>query len=260
MRSNVGNVPSALTFMPLLMGLLMLTPPLVMADSREAIFKGEVFARDSGDLVYTEYHQQQGSCDDGRFRIKEHQVRYKDPQGDLFAEKTLNYQQSSQRPSYTIEDKRYNESMQVKNNDDRRLDIRWKTPEGDEKTFDPRVKSNGVIDAGFEALAQDNWDALVNKGEKIRIDFLASTRGKFYDFEVSKTDVPGKLTGDHAFCISSRGWLTRWFVDEIIVGYDEQRRLTDYIGLTNIRKHADKDENYDAHIKYQYDTWPDCNG
>ncbi|TVP58671.1 MAG: hypothetical protein EA349_04250 [Halomonadaceae bacterium] len=260
MGNNAGNPRFSQSVTPLLLSALLAIPAAAVAEEREALFKGEVFARDSGELVYTEYHEQQGSCEGNRFRILDHQVRYEDPDGEVFAVKTLNYQESAQRPSYTIEDMRYNEKMEVINGNDRRLDIRWKTPDGDEKTFNPRVKSNGVVDAGFEALAQEYWDELVNNGERIRIDFLASTRGKFYDFEVRKTDAPSGLTGDYAFSISSRGWVTRWFVDEIIVGYDQQRRLTDYMGLTNIRQHAHKDENYDAHIQYQYATWPDCAG
>jgi len=252
MRLHAGNkavVIAALT--------LLLAAPVATADTDEkAVFKGEARSKSNGDLYYTEHHEQQGHCEGGKWRIREHKVEYKDTDGELIARKTLDYSESPQRPTYVIEDLRFDEKMAVTNKDDRKLEIRWRTPDGDNKAFDPSIPSNGVVDAGFEAVAQENWEALVEDGEAKRIEFLASTRGDFYRFDVSRVDRADELEGDHAFRIRSRGWVTRWFVDEIILGYSDDRRLTDYVGVTNIRK--DKDDNYDAHIRYHYDQWPDC--
>lgn len=255
MWNNAGN-RHTLAAAAILLG--MSSPLLADSDSETAIFKGEVTDRSSGDLLYTEHHEQTGACVKGGWQISDHQVRYKDPEGKLFARKELSYQHAQQRPSYTIEDLRFDEKMQVTNQDDRRLEIRWETMDGKVETFSPKVPSSGVIDAGFTALAGENWETLVEKEKSLSIEFLASTRGKFYDFEVEKTRKPSAMTGDYAFRIHSTGWVTRWFVDEIIVGYNEERQLTDYIGQTNIRRHDNPDEQYNGHIRYTYQQWPDC--
>ncbi|MDX1588822.1 MAG: hypothetical protein R3296_07775 [Oleiphilaceae bacterium] len=239
---------------------LLLVAPLTLADDdkQRAVFKGEVTDRSTGNLAYTEYHEQQGVCEDGDWRIREHTVRYEDADGEVIATKELTYRHSQLRPSYTIEELRFDEIMQVTNRDDKRAEIRWQTMEGEEKTFTARIPSNGVIDAGFTALAGRNWETLVEKKEPVSLGFLASTRGKFYDFKVARTDSPEGMSGDYAFALQSTGWVTRWFVDDIIVGYNEQRQLTDYIGRTNIRREGNPEENVDGHIRYQYQQWPDC--
>jgi hypothetical protein len=48
----------------------------------------------------------------------------------------------------------------------------------------------------------------------------------------------------------------RFLVDPIVLGYDADGLLTDYLGLTNIRK--DKDTNYTAHIRYAIEAIPEC--
>ena len=224
-------------------------------DSYTIEFQGEAREQGGDTLFYTEHHKQTGYCDGDRWMLEAHEVEYRDPDGELIATKSLDYTESQQRPSYRSDNRQFDEVMEVTNRNDEVVEIRWTTHDGEEKSWDVDMKSNAVIDSGFEGATQDNWDALLD-GQRLDIEFLASTRGRFYSFRVRETDPDFDAVGDHVFRISASGWVTRWFADEIFLGYSEDRRLTDYYGQTNIPR--EPGENYQAHIRYEYNDSLSC--
>lgn len=64
------------------------------------------------------------------------------------------------------------------------------------------------------------------------------------------------IQADYTFRIRPASTLLGFLVDPITLGYSKRGALTDYLGLTNIRKNPDT--NYTAHIHYSVSTWPEC--
>lgn len=234
---------------------LALLVALPVSGTTTVIFTGEARSLDDDRLYYTETHEQTGECRDGLWRPDTHEVTYRDPRGDIIAHKSMDYSVSRQRPGFELDESRFDERMRVSNDRDRRVKIDWRSPQGEEKAFEADMPSDGVIDAGFSELVRQNWSKLTEDGDRVRISFLAPTRGEFYDFEVRPGDKDA-LDGEHVFRIRPRGWVSRWFVDDIFLGYDTEGRLTDYYGLTNIRESAE--ENHTAHIRYDFEHPAEC--
>lgn len=247
MPNNAGNH---------IVAALVLAGAATTASAEQAIrFKGTAESLDSGDTVYTEHHRQTGECRDGLWRPLEHEVTYRDPEGETIAEKTIDYGDAPARPGFTLEDRRFGERIEVRNPEDSEVRIRYRASNGDESSYRIKAPDNGVIDAGFEVMVRQNWDALVEDGETVGIEFLAPTRGKFYAFQAEPAEMEA-LEGEHVFRISVASWASSWFVDPIHLAYNDQRRLTDFYGLTNILRTPE--DNHRAHIRYEYDSTPAC--
>lgn len=247
MSNNAGN--------RLVTALLLAGIAVPAMAEQEIRFKGEAESLDSGDTVYTEHHRQTGECRDNMWLPSDHEVTYRGPDDEIIAEKTIDYGNTPARPGFTLEDKRYGERFEVRNPEDKQVRIRYRDSDGEESSYRTRAPDNGVIDAGFEVMVRQNWDTLVNDGETVDIEFLAPTRGKFYEFEAEPVEKDG-MKGEHVFRISVAGWVSGWFVDPIHLAYNDQRQLTDFEGLTNILRNPD--DNHRAHIRYEYENAPDC--
>ena len=238
-----------------LAGLLLTGVTITASAEKEIRFSGTAESLDSGKTVYTEHHRQTGECLDGFWAPRKHEVTYRNPDGDIIARKTLAYGDTPSRPSFTLEDQRFGERMQVRNPENGRVRIRYRASNGDESSYRPRAPDNGVIDAGFEVMVRQNWETLVEDGESVRIQFLVPTRGKFYAFDAEPAEMP-TLEGEHVFRISVAGWVSSWFVDPLHLAFNDQRQLTDFHGLTNILRNPD--DNYRAHIRYDHESAPGC--
>lgn len=219
-------------------------------------FTGEARSLKNDRLLYTEHHRQSGSCDGSDWIPEQGEVTYRNPDDKVIAEKTIDYGQAPERPGFTLEDLRFKERIEVRNRDDRKASVDWRTTDGDEERLEASIPDNGVIDAGFEVMVRMHWEALVEDGESIEIQYFAPTRGKFYGFEAEYAENEA-LDADHVFRITPGGWVSGWFVDDIYLGYNDKRELTDFHGLTNILK--DPDDNHTAHIHYSYQESPGCN-
>ena len=209
----------------------------------------------SGTPLYEEHHQVFGECRDNHWHPTRHNVSYKDPGSvDSFATKELNYDLATSRPSFIFEQPRFNERLAVQNSEDRRLVIDWQSPEGRNERFRVDVDQRVVVDAGFDQFIRDNYRTLA-RGDSLRLRFLAPTRGAHYGF-IAEPIQDRRVDAPLTVQIRASGLLSRWFVDPILLGYDEQGFLTDYVGLTNVR--MNNDENFTAHIRYQIDQAPSC--
>ncbi|WP_133735776.1 hypothetical protein [Halospina denitrificans] len=218
-------------------------------------FTGEARSQGGDTLFYTEHHEQRGSCEGPDWIPETNQVTYRNPDGEVIAEKTVDYSEAAERPGFVLEDRRFEQRMEVRNRGDRKAIVDWRISDDDRKRFEASIPGNGVIDAGFEVMVRKHWDTLVNEEEGVEIRFFAPTRGKFYQFEAEPADHEA-LDAEHVFRITATGWVSTWFVDDIYLGYNSNRQLTDFYGLTNIPKTPD--EYYTAHIHYGYEAPAEC--
>jgi hypothetical protein len=210
---------------------------------------------DNGSVIYEERHAVNGTCEDGIFRPQQHDVAYHKPDAEeSFARKALEYDASVLRPTVDFVQPTFDEKMEITYPDPETLVINWQTPRGDSEQFEVAYPSNTVVDAGFDNFVRQNWQSVL-AGEPVEFRFLGPTRGEHYGFVLERVE-NDRLDADHVVQIRPTGMVLRFLVDPIVLGYSNSGALSDYLGLTNIRKN--QDENYTAHIRYSVETSPDC--
>lgn len=228
--------------------------PVFTVSAAEVRFTGEAADLDNDKVIYKEHHVVDGECSEGLFRPDSQTVTYVHDEDTEFAEKKLSYDASPLRPTVDFRQPDFNEVMDINNRGDSELKIEWQTPNGETETSTVKVEDTLVADAGFDHLVRQNWSA-VTSGERVKFEFLAPTRGKAYGFVLEPAE-DERIDAAYTVRIKPSGTILGFLVDPILLGYNEQGLLTDYLGLTNIRK--DKDSNYTAHIRYTVETTPDC--
>lgn len=221
--------------------------------SQAATYRFSGTAEDmDGNRLYEEKHTVEGECRDGVFRPMQHQVDYVSLNRRLgapeqtFASKTLDYGTSAIRPSVDFRQPAFDERMRIANQEDSEAAVTWQPPGNDTRTFEVSLSQQSVIDGGFVHFIQANWSALT-KGQSVDFNFLAPTRGETYQFMAEPTD-DASVSAALTLSMRPSTMLLRWLVDPIVLGFDEQGRLTDYVGLGNIRKN--KEENYTVRLRY----------
>lgn len=233
---------------------LLLAAGPALAAAAEMRFTGSA-RTDAGDLIYLEQHQVNGSCQEGVFRPQSHRIGYVKPESEAeFATKDLTYQDSVIRPAVDFRQPDFGETLRITYPSASNLTIDWRTPEGRERSFDVTFGQDLVVDAGFDTFVRRHWDSVL-AGEAVPFRFLGPTRGEHYGFVLEPAD-SSRITAEQVLQIRPTGMVLRFLVDPIVLGYDGNGALTDYYGLTNIRK--DEDTNHTAHIRYSVETWPDC--
>ncbi|WP_166268225.1 hypothetical protein [Marinobacter caseinilyticus] len=237
-------------------GLLLATGLSQATAASNWMFVGKAYnADDRSTLLYEEHHRVEGECGRDGWHPIRHQIDYRTPgSGEVFAHKTLDYQRSDLMPSVEFEQPMFDERMTITNLDNSQLSIEWLSNGKDLKQFRVNVDDNVVADAGFDNLVREHWSGL-RKGRDIDFRFLAPTRGEHYGFTLASVDDP-RIRSDVALEIRPSGVIMGLLVDPILLGYNAEGYLTDYIGLTNIRKN--QDANYIAHIRYHHGQPPTC--
>jgi hypothetical protein len=214
-------------------------------------FEGRATEIDSGGLLYIEKHQVIIK-DTGEY-ISSY-VEYLDPEGQVFAMKTLDYAKSFLAPDLMFYDKRTKERITVFFNAGASyLSVLFENGAKREETMIKLGEPIVVVDAGFDRLIEHNWSAL-RKNKKIGFTFLALTRAQLINFEAielesSNTSVDLEL--------HPRNFFINMLVDPIALNYDvKTKRLTSFEGLTNIERFENgkrTEDNYLARIDYSYE-------
>lgn len=209
----------------------------------------------TGDILYQEKHRVSGSCQEGVFRPQEHKIGYHRPEAaDTFASKDLTYPDSVIRPTVEFLQPDFSESLSIQYPSPDTLAIEWQKPDGELKSYDVAYNQDVVVDGGFDTLVRQHW-AKVTNGESVEFRFLAPTRGEHYAFILEPVEST-RVVSDHVLQIRPTGIVLRFLVDPIVLGYNANGALTDYYGLTNIRKNLDA--NHTAHIRYSVENYPEC--
>jgi hypothetical protein len=238
---------ASLACIPLLM------VPLTVIGAEKLSFTGSAISPE-GQPLYTEHHEVTGSCREGHWVPESHTVDYRKPDSEsAFATKQLDYQAGLMLPEMSFRQPDFGELMEV-TLDNGQLAINWITPSGDNETFELAMPDRLVIDAGFDHFIRAHWERLT-AGNRASFRFLGPTRGDHYGF-VAEPAKAGDFEADHEFRIRPDGLVTRFLVDPIYLGYNNEGFLTDFSGLTNIRKNQDR--NFTAHIRYQQNNTPPC--
>lgn len=215
-------------------------------------FQGKASDLKTSDLLYIENHKvilnEQGE-------YLSAYVTYSSPEGQIFAEKTLDYAKSSMAPDMLFHDKRSDEHIRVFLNDTNAylqvlIEGKGKRKESNIKLDEPVI----VVDAGFDRLIGSRWDVL-RKDKEIQFTFLAITRAQLINFEAVEINV----NDSSVFLeLHPRNFFINMLVEPISLEYDRKtKRLMSFEGLTNIEKFENgkrTEDNYVARIEYSYES------
>ncbi|MEM9531516.1 MAG: hypothetical protein AAGA23_11400 [Pseudomonadota bacterium] len=201
----------------------------------------------SGELIYIEEHER--VIDNGQ--TVTHTIRYRDPQGDIFAQKQLEFSDDYQRPFFSMVDERrdYREGLR---STDAGLEV-FSYRRGDNRSAVLK-QTEFVADAGFDRVVENRWDELVD-GKTLKFDFLVPARSGTVKFRLKKTGMAtyeGKSAVE--LTLAPANALVRWLVDPIVVLYDaEEKALLKYRGISNLR--GPNYKNYNVVIHFPPEEW-----
>ena len=238
----------------LMIGLVLLSKDSL---SNEASFIGNAYDFSSNELLYTEHH----------YYVSEviHKVEYREPNGEVFATKTINYEKSFFSPDFILENKRNGEFISVKKNNQQVILEYKENRQSSIERSKINDSSSLVIDAGFDHFITSNWDALIS-GNSLSVNYLIPSKGDYYELMLKQVNCDSgndnSENSEKSFCfsISSSSFFIRIFSNELLLTYSKVNtesntttnnyRLTRFKGRTNI---SDVKGNYqDAYIRYQF--------
>lgn len=182
-------------------------------------------------------------------------VDYVTPEGERFASKTLTYGGEPFQPEFEFKDDRDDEIIGAKFEGPHLILIHAHDDMRNERKLYDNARI--VIDAGFDAYIQLNWDQLI-AGKQLRFDFAFPTRLTTINLEIRKIPAAESPVYDQEygkqwayFRIKPSNKFAAFFSEPIYVAYDPNGKyLMRFHGRSNI-----DDEHsgpWDVRIEYEY--------
>lgn len=220
--------------------LIIVTLNTAQAEVRERI--GYAYDKQTGEFLYSETHRE--VIENGR--PLRNSVAYKDNQGNIFAEKFIDFRKSLVMPDFHLVNKE-NGHVEGARGRENRLTVHFRQlSDASVQEVSVAMPSNGIIDAGFDRFIEQNWTPLVN-GEVLEREFLIPSQLEFYTFAIEKAQI--ERSGERVFQLGIKSVFLQLFVRPVLVYYDAQTRsLLRYEGVSNIRNR--NGENFDVRIEF----------
>lgn len=228
---------------------LLLLPGFVSAQDNY-VAAGSAYSLENNQLLYRELYT-------GLDENKAVRVDYVSPEGKTFASKTLVYQGEPYQPSVNYEDSRDNEYMSAQFEGARLVLTHGMNSSQNQKViFDNAAM---VIDAGFDAYIQLNWDTLM-AGKRLKYAFAMPARLSSVQLEVRKIKATESPLYDKEygkdwiyFRITPAQKISSLFADPINLAYDPNGKyLVRFHGRSNIDD--DQGGPVDVRIEYEYNN------
>lgn len=212
------------------------------------VVAGSAYNLKTNELVYREFYT---AIDEN----KSVRVDYVTPDGRGFASKTLVYEGEPFQPSFSFEDTRDKQFVGARFDGARLVLTQGMDGARNEKVIMDNART--VIDAGFDAYIQLNWDKLV-AGKRLKFDFAMPNRLSSVQLELRK------ITGSES-PVYEAGFGSEWiyfritpakkfvslFADPIHLAYDPNGKyLMRFYGRSNIDD--DRGGPQDVRIEYEY--------
>ena len=213
-------------------------------------FEGEALTLETNRLVYRENHTVELDAQGQYLRSN---VEYVAPDGSLIAQKSLDYSQDQLAPELVFMDKRNDQLIALSRENNKLILEKTENNVLTRETIDLDQDQIIVVDAGFDRLIVDRWDALLSN-ETVRFSILALTRGELISFKLETQSIESNIL---TLSLKPSNWLIALLVDTLYLKYDiKKQQLMEYQGLTNILAEENGqllDTNYTARIRYSYD-------
>lgn len=219
-----------------------------VAAEENYVVAGSAYNIVNNQLIYRELYT-------GLDENKAVRVDYVKPDGRTFASKTLVYIGEPFQPSFNFEDTRDNEFASAHFQGARLVLTHGMNGSQNEKTIYDNARF--VIDAGFDAYIQLNWDKLIG-GKRLKFDFALPARLNTAQLEVRKIKGSESPVYDANygrewiyFRITPAKKIASFFADPINLAYDPNGKyLMRFHGRSNIDD--DNGGPQDVRIEYEY--------
>ncbi len=203
-----------------------------------AIVVGEAYALGSTKRLYTEYHS---FSDSGLI----HQVRYVTVDNQPLADKTIMYGNNLIAPEFT----------QINHVTKTEVAVHWQqdklqlhlSPHGFDKLINPPTNLPIVIDAGFDNLIRQHWDALF-AFQSVSFNFVLAKRGSIIQMKIKRHAC---AEGTDVVCLTLEpdAWLIKVLAPTTNLTYSQGKYLLRYRGLSNIEGKSGDDQLVDIHYR-----------
>lgn len=236
------------TLVLLLQGLLLCCSSVGAIAQDNYVAAGSAYSLDTNELLYRELFT-------GLDENKSVRVDYASPDGNVFATKTLVFQGEPFQPTVNLEDSRDNEFASAQFQGARLVLTHGMNNAQNEKIIYDNART--VIDAGFDAYIQLNWDKLV-AGKHLKFDYVlpASLSSTQLEVRKIKSNSSPLYNADFGrdwiyFRIAPAKKISSLFSDAINLAYDPNGKyLMRYHGRANIDD--DRGGPWDVRIEYEY--------
>lgn len=234
-------------FRAVLFSFAALLPFIAQADGEYAV-SGSAYSIDNNQLLYRElYTPINGN--------REVTVNYTTPDGKIFASKTLIYSGDPIQPEFEFRDQRDNERLAAKFAAGR-LVLAY-DQEGYKQEKEIMETVGLVVDAGFDAYIQQNWDDLV-AGKKTRFRYTmpyklitANLQARQITADKSPLFSADSPATWRYFVIEPANRFASIFKDPIHLAYESEGKfLMRYYGRSNLD--SDDKGAWDVRIEYEY--------
>lgn len=252
---SIALVLSCVTSLSALANNLQLTQRTTI-EERNADVIGQAYSLDSPVLLYHELHY---FSDDRR----QHRVEYYSANGNLLAEKDIDYSKSPLTPAFSQKNFNTGETISV-NWQNSLLSISHR--DGLDKqpvtsVIQPRYPL--VIDAGFDHFIREHWQQLT-QGESSQFHFPVAARQGLIKLRVSLVNCQDLPESYYCFRIEANNVLLRWLLEPIELTYrllptynqsytqanQQAIRLERFRGLANLNDSNGRGMSVD--IRYSY--------
>jgi hypothetical protein len=229
--------------------LLMLTiVSLPVVAEKSYVVAGTAYNLENNQLAYRELYT---ALDEN----KSVTVDYFSPEGNLFATKTLVYQGEFFQPSFELQDNRDNEYVAAQFQGARLVLSHGKSANVNEKVILDNARL--VIDAGFDAYIQMNWEQLM-AGKRLKFEFALPVRLSTIQLEARKIKASESPANDKEFGadwvhfrIAPAKAFISFFADPIYLAYNPNGKfLMRFYGRSNLDNNAG--DPVDVRIDYEY--------
>lgn len=212
----------------------------------EYVIVGEAYnIENERELVYREHYTERTE--------QSREVHYKDPDGEQFASKSLDYSRAATQPSFLLTDERHDKQWGAEWQDDQL--ILMKGDKGNLERESVEVENKQVVDAGFDAFIQQQWDSLTG-GETVTFHFalpnrLSNARLQVKEVAAEESPISKSEENWRYFHIRVANSFLSLFAQDLHLAYaDQERQLMAFRGRSNILDEAG--ESQDVEILYDY--------
>ncbi|MEJ2045637.1 MAG: hypothetical protein P8X74_11785 [Reinekea sp.] len=206
----------------------LLSATALSVDAKPSVI-GEAYDPESGRLLYREEHR--------FYSATKHEVLYQTADGEVFANKQLDYSRSDMTPAFSMTNQWSGETIDIQwQNSDLtgRYVSRLKEIERGLKTIAISRSEPLVIDAGFDGFIRHNWTQLMT-GQRIVFEYIIPTRLVSVPLAIQLTHQEAER---YQFTINAKSRLLNLFVQPIVLQYNSQRSLVMFNGRSNIADHS----------------------
>lgn len=223
--------------------LVFLCSSFSVAETSFSKIVGSAYSVETGALLYRETHQ--------RISDDLYKVEYSEPDGRIFANKTIDLSKSRITPSFSQLNERNGEKIDVTQTGNQLQVSYQENSAAKVEKKSVKLAAGMVVDAGFDAFVKQYWDTLIS-GKEMDIEYLVPSKQSTFSFRFSQvTCVDGTKKGAMCFALKPVSWFVRLAVDPIVVAYDpSEKRLLRFTGRANICDEQGKYQTVD--IQYHY--------